>query len=171
MSKIYTRTGDQGQTSLVGGRRVLKSDLRVEAYGTVDELGAHIALLNEMLQGRPLEPVQRALFDVQTLLAGGPLADTLEMDTRVLEQAIDNMQAQLPELTSFVLPGGTQTAAQCHVCRTVCRRAERAIVRLAQEEPVEENCLAYINRLSDYLFVLARHLVVGAGKEEQLWKK
>ena len=172
MYKVYTRTGDAGQTSLVGGARVRKDDPRVEAYGTVDELGAHIGLLAEMVHGDALELVQRDLFVVQTALATPAVetghAPSLLASTAVLEQAIDNIQAQLPELRAFVLPGGTMAAAQCHVCRTVCRRAERRIVSL--DNQVDPAILTYINRLSDFLFVLGRQLVVAAGREEKTYQ-
>lgn len=173
MSKVYTKTGDLGETSLIGGQRVRKDDLRVEAYGTVDELNAHVGLLAEMVHGDALSLVQNDLFSIQTLLAApdpSALPPLPPMATQVLEQAIDNIQSQLPELHAFVLPGGNPAAAQCHVARTVCRRAERRIVSLSQHAPVDPDILSYINRLSDYLFVLARLLVVHSPQEEKVWK-
>ena len=177
---IYTKTGDKGTTSLVGGTRVPKFHPRVEAYGTVDELNAHIGLLAEMIksadssQYKLLKEAQRNLFIVQTLLATekevnfelSQLPDNAVAD---MEHNIDCLQATLPPFRSFVIPGGTMAAAQCHVARTVCRRAERRIVQLAQEAEVGSQITCYINRLSDYLFVLSRHLVLSQGAEESLF--
>ena len=176
---IYTKTGDAGTTSLVGGTRVAKCDIRVEAYGTVDELNAHIALLAEMIRHDDaveyahLKEAQQHLFTIQTLLA---TECAVEFDlpqlpaeaVTALEGYIDNLQAQLPVLHSFVLPGGTLAAAQGHVARTVCRRAERQMVELGTEAAVEPQLLAYVNRLSDYLFVLSRHIVLLQGGKEDL---
>ena len=180
---IYTKSGDQGTTSLVGGTRVDKCHPRVEAYGTVDELNAHIGLLAEMIQPSDscqydiLKQVQERLFIVQTLLAterevAFPLPQ-LPADAVVeLEHHIDAIQATLPPLHNFVIPGGSMAAAQSHVARTVCRRAERCIVQLARY--LDENAipdtlqqiLCYVNRLSDYLFVLSRHIVQTQGNKE-----
>ena len=178
---IYTKTGDGGTTSLVGGTRVSKCHPRVEAYGTVDELNAHIGLLAEMIKdidGRQfdlLKEVQQRLFVVQTLLATEkevPFQLPQLPDTAVdeIEHHIDELQAQLPPFRSFVMPGGTLPSAQCHVARTVCRRAERCIVKLSEQSPVDNRISRYINRLSDYLFVLSRHLVISQGAEESLFK-
>lgn len=178
---IYTKTGDGGTTSLVGGTRVSKCHPRVEAYGTVDELNAHIGLLAEMIKdidGRQfdlLKEVQQRLFVVQTLLATEkevPFQLPQLPDTAVdeIEHQIDELQAQLPPFRSFVMPGGTLPSAQCHVARTVCRRAERCIVKLSEQSPVDNRIARYINRLSDYLFVLSRHLVISQGAEESLFK-
>ena len=177
---IYTKTGDKGTTSLVGGTRVPKFHPRVEAYGTVDELNSHIGLLAEMIKSADsvqynlLKEVQRNLFIVQTLLATEKevkfelpqLPGTAVAD---MEHNIDCLQDTLPPFRSFVIPGGTMAAAQCHVARTVCRRAERRIVQLAQEAEVDSRITCYINRLSDYLFVLSRHLVLSQGAEESLF--
>ncbi|MBR3724581.1 MAG: cob(I)yrinic acid a,c-diamide adenosyltransferase [Bacteroidales bacterium] len=178
---IYTKTGDKGTTSLVGGTRVPKYHIRVEAYGTVDELNAHVGLLAEMVkdshpqQYADLKEVQRNLFVVQTLLATEkevPFtlpqlpADAVE----AMEHRIDDLQALLPPFRSFVIPGGTLPSAQCHVARTVCRRAERCIVKLGTEATVDPQVACYVNRLSDYLFVLSRHLVVSQGAEESLFQ-
>ena len=185
---IYTKTGDAGTTSLIGGARVAKNHPRVEAYGTVDELGAHVALLLEMMASEPslnpccdlLRQVQRQLFTIQTLLATEaepacpPPFDIEDYGRQLiahcatLEQAIDTIQAALPPLRSFVIPGGSLWAAQCHVARTVCRRAERRIVELFASEPATTApaIQSYINRLSDYLFVLSRFLVVSQGNKE-----
>lgn len=178
---IYTKTGDGGTTSLVGGSRVSKDNVRVEAYGTVDELNSHIGLLAELM--RPLaggyydelKAVQHNLFTLQTLLATedetiyGRLPQLQEEEVEMLERQIDTISDQLPKLQNFVIAGGTTVGAQCHVCRTVCRRAERCVVTLAREAKVDDILLRYLNRLSDYLFVLARHSVVMAGKEEDLY--
>ena len=178
---IYTKTGDKGTTSLVGGTRVPKYHIRVEAYGTVDELNAHVGLLAEMVkdshpqQYADLKEVQRNLFVVQTLLATEkevPFtlpqlpADAVE----AMEHRIDDLQTLLPPFRSFVIPGGTLPSAQCHVARTVCRRAERCIVKLGTEATVDPQVACYVNRLSDYLFVLSRHLVVSQGAEESLFQ-
>ena len=178
---IYTKTGDKGTTSLVGGTRVPKYHIRVEAYGTVDELNAHVGLLAEMVkdshpqQYADLKEVQRNLFVVQTLLATEkevPFtlpqlpADAVE----AMEHRIDDLQALLPPFRSFVIPGGTLPSAQCHVARTVCRRAERCIVKLGTEATVDPQVACYVSRLSDYLFVLSRHLVVSQGAEESLFQ-
>ena len=178
---IYTKTGDGGTTSLVGGTRVSKCHPRVEAYGTVDELNAHIGLLAEMIkdidsrQFDLLKEVQQRLFVVQTLLATEkevPFQLPQLPDTAVddIERHIAELQSQLPPFRSFVMPGGTLPSAQCHVARTVCRRAERCIVKLSEQSPVDNRIARYINRLSDYLFVLSRHLVISQGAEESLFK-
>lgn len=177
---IYTKTGDGGTTSLVGGTRVKKCDPRVEAYGTVDELNAQVGLLAEMIRTEQaeyyglLKEVQNNLFIVQTLLATEadckyempPLpADAVAK----MEGEIDRLQERVPKLKYFVIPGGTPAGAQCHVARTVCRRAERRIVEMAETVPVAAGISCYINRLSDFLFVLSRHLVLSAGAEESLY--
>lgn len=171
---IYTKTGDDGTTALVGGTRVKKNDVRVEAYGTMDELNAHIGLLGEMATSyrEELKKVQRNLFTIQTLLA----CENGEMRVRMpqikaeevsqIEELIDQMQATLPPLKTFVLPGGSMAGAQCHVARTICRRAERRVVDLAEIEEVDEKIMRYINRLSDYLFVLSRRLTLDKGAED-----
>lgn len=178
---IYTKTGDGGTTSLVGGSRVSKDNVRVEAYGTVDELNSHIGLLAELM--RPLaggyydelKAVQHNLFTLQTLLATedatiySRLPQLPEEEVEMLERQIDTISDQLPKLQNFVIAGGTTVGAQCHVCRTVCRRAERCVVTLAREAQVDDVLLRYLNRLSDYLFVLARRSVVMTGKEEDLY--
>ena len=178
---IYTKTGDKGTTSLVGGTRVRKDDMRVEAYGTVDELNSHIGLLAEMLRPKhekhyaELKVIQNKLFDIQTLLATEdadiyarlPQLEGKEVET--LERQIDAITAQLPQLHSFVIAGGNAAGAQAHVCRTVCRRAERRVVTLAQSTEIDDTIMRYLNRLSDYLFVLARLAVVTDGKDEDLY--
>ena len=178
---IYTKTGDKGTTSLVGGSRVPKDDKRVEAYGTVDELNSHIGLLAEMFRPTQggyydeLKAAQHNLFTIQTLLATEdegiyarlPQLDEEEVD--ILERQIDTLSDLLPKLQNFVIAGGNLTGAQCHVCRTVCRRAERCVVTLAREAKIDDVILRYLNRLSDYLFVLARRAVVADGKQEDLY--
>lgn len=178
---IYTKTGDGGTTSLVGGSRVSKDDVRVEAYGTVDELNSHIGLLAEMFRSRQdgyydeLKSVQRNLFTIQTLLATedetlyARLPQLAEDEVEILERQIDTLTDHLPQLHSFVIAGGTMAGAQCHVARTVCRRAERCVVTLSHQSSVDAVLLRYLNRLSDFLFVLARHAVVSEGAKEDLY--
>ena len=170
MTKIYTRTGDKGMTSLVGGVRIKKSDVRLEAYGTIDELCSYIGLLVAQLpqdddERKFLIHTQSNLFIVGSHLATDqsktplyPSAILPEGETEALEQRVDAILAILPECPGFVLPGGTIAAAQCHVCRTVCRRAERRIDALADVAEVGEDIIKYVNRLSDYLFVLAKKI-------------
>ena len=174
ITKVYTRTGDKGTTSLVGGVRIKKSDIRLEAYGTVDELSAHLGLLAAMLPDNEhrqlIIRIQNNLFNVCTHLATDqsqtqlyPSAHLADGEIELLEQEVDRLMALLPERQGFILPGGTQAAAQCHVCRTVCRRAERRIVALAETATVTPEVQQYVNRLSDYLFVLAKKLNFLAG--------
>lgn len=175
MSKIYTRTGDSGQTSLVGGTRVSKTHPRLEAYGTIDELSSHLGLLASMLTDEHdrlfLLNIQHQLFVVSTLLATeegssytpAPLAPDA---ITALEQEIDALQSGVPPLRAFVIPGGCTAAAQAHVCRTVCRRAERRVLSLSEMASVDEGVIRFINRLSDYLFILARHLNIQCGTQE-----
>ena len=181
-SMIYTKTGDKGTTSLVGGVRVAKTDARLEAYGTVDELNSQIGLLCTYMEDEAekqfLIQIQRKLFSVgsylatdqsKTKLAEGSIIST--EDVQVLEKAIDEIDAMLPPFKAFVLPGGNRAAAVCHVCRTVCRRAERRILVLAEEYQIDATLLAYVNRLSDFLFVLARKCNVSLHTEEVFWNK
>lgn len=179
-SHIYTRGGDSGTTSLIGGSRIKKSSLRLDAYGTIDELSAHIGLLDAMAPS-PIEPhllqwIQSRLFDVGTHLAmpateghSVPCAITAN-HTRQLENYIDEFDTQLPPLRTFILPGGCMAASQGHVCRTVCRRAERLISALAEETPICPDLLSFINRLSDFLFVYARFINKKEGTSEISWK-
>lgn len=177
--KIYTRTGDKGKTSLIGGKRVSKTHQRLEAYGTIDELNAHIGLLLAQLPADESErttllQVQNILFVVGAQLAtppevSSPLAVTPEM-LSTLEEAIDRIEAALPSLKAFVLPGGTQAASQCHVCRTVCRRAERRVLALASRATIPSELTSYLNRLSDYLFVLSRKINNEQGMQEIFWQ-
>lgn len=181
-SNIYTRTGDDGTTSLNGGTRVSKTDVRVEAYGSVDELNAQLGLLVTYLETEAdrgvLRKVQNDLFAVGAYLATeSGRAEERQMqgvsaaDVAWLEQAIDEAEDGLPAWRGFVIPGGSRGAAVCHVCRTVCRRAERRILELAKRVEVRSEVCAYVNRLSDYLFVLSRKLLFIAGKDEIIWKK
>ena len=181
ITKVYTRGGDQGKTSLVGGQRVSKASIRLEAYGTVDELSSHIGLLVSMLpeghEQQLLVRIQNCLFNVCTNLATDqdqtslyPSAFLPEGEIIRMEQEVDQIMKELPERQGFILPGGCPEAAQAHVCRTVCRRAERRIVSLAEEATVTPEVLQYVNRLSDYFFVLAKKLNFIVGKSEKVWK-
>ncbi len=174
LSKIYTRTGDDGSTGLGDGRRVDKDSLRVEAYGTVDELNSIVGMV--LVHDIP-EPVRQCLVSVQHDLfdLGGELClpDTQLIKAAFvtrLENQLDQFNADLPMLKDFILPGGGAAAAQCHLARTVCRRAERRAVALAREEPVSPTSVKYLNRLSDLLFVIARVLARQHGAGEVLWQ-
>ena len=179
LTKIYTRTGDEGQTSLGDGTRVPKTDARIEAYGTVDELNStigHVLSAGTADDVREwLERIQNELFDLGADLSVPEGADGERL--RVTQEQIDGLEAvcdtandELEPLKSFVLPGGTEQAARLHVARTVCRRAERRATELAASEPVNGLVLAYLNRLSDLLFILARAANQSAGAAEPLWK-
>ena len=179
--KIYTRTGDTGQTSLLGGTRVPKDSLRIEAYGTVDELNSHLGLLRDHAAGSLDElvvPIQEMLFSLGSRLASGSeeqaekfkVPHITDADITALENEMDRMEKDLPEMRNFILPGGHLAASQAHVCRTVCRRAERLVVHLASQEPVAEIVVRYLNRLSDLLFVVARHIAHRNGVGDTPWK-
>lgn len=181
ITKVYTRTGDKGQTSIVGGIRVSKASERLEAYGTVDELSSHLGLLAAMLSEGEYHDmiirVQNNLFNVCTNLATDqnqtPLYDSAKLadgEIELLEKEVDRMMKLLPERQGFILPGGTPVAAQAHVCRTVCRRAERRIVALSEVAQISPKTLQYVNRLSDYLFVLAKIINFNAGVSEIVWQ-
>lgn len=176
--RIYTKTGDQGETSLFGGRRLLKSELRIEAYGTVDELNSHLGLVRDYAGEAGikvlLKSIQDLLFTLGANLASDPekalpVPDIQEEDITILEQEIDRMNEGLPELKNFILPGGHPAVSFCHIARCVCRRAERLTVQLAQQEQLPPILIKYLNRLSDYLFVLARQLAKEQGAEEVIW--
>lgn len=178
--KIYTRKGDKGQTSLIGGTRVPKHHMRIEAYGTIDELNSWLGVIRDLITEVPaasslLKEIQDRLFTVGSSLAADPehskmiLPDLKESDVVVLEHEMDRMNETLPELKNFILPGGHLPASYCHVARCVCRRAERQIVELAEHDHVDELVIKYMNRLSDYLFVLSRYLALRAGAEEIVW--
>ncbi len=176
--KIYTRKGDDGKTALLGGDRVSKHHLRVEAYGTVDELNSHIGMLRAMTQDAKitaiLADVQDRLFTLGSYLASAAgskmiLPQLEDSDISFLETEIDRMTSELPELKNFILPGATVPGSQAHVVRCVCRRAERLVVMLRDNEEVEEMIIPYLNRLSDYFFTLARFLDRQNGGEEITW--
>lgn len=177
--KIYTKKGDAGETSLFGGKRLPKSHLRIEAYGNTDELNSCLGLLRDHLEDEQLREelfvIQHRLFDMGSRLAVDPekelpVPDIHDSDIEMLEKAIDRMDGELPPLKNFILPGGHPVVSHCHVARCVCRRAERRVVALAQEEQTSELIIRYLNRLSDYLFVLARKLGKDLGAEEVVWK-
>lgn len=184
-SKIYTRTGDRGQTSLVGGTRVSKTHARLEAYGTIDELNAQLGYLSALLPADSGERecllfVQHQLFVVGAYLATDAQQVSLPAESRIsdgaiarLEAAIDTLDEGLPPLKAFILPGGTPAAGVCHICRTVCRRAERRILWLEESEgrEVDAPVKQFVNRLSDYLFVLSRKLNNLSKNEEIIWDK
>lgn len=182
MFKIYTKTGDKGGTSLIGGVRVPKSHIRIESYGTVDELNSFIGMVNDMAAnaeiGDWLREVQDRLFTVGAVLATDPgkdvkmkLPDLHDTDVTWLEERIDQMNESLPEMRSFILPGGHLAASTCHVARCVCRRAERICVAMQeQQEEVPAIVIRYLNRLSDFLFVLARYLTHKNNAPEIPWR-
>lgn len=184
--KIYTKTGDKGKTGLLGGTRVSKHHIRITCYGTLDELNSWIGLLRDQKMAgtykMELRKIQNDLFSLGSKLATEPEKETLksgservpirtiaEEDIVGLEMAIDAMNHVLPPMTHFILPGGHTTVSYCHIARTICRRAERAMTALDDEETLEPNYLAYINRLSDYLFVLARKLSADLEIDEVKW--
>ena len=180
--KIYTKTGDKGTTSLIGGTKVPKSHLRIEAYGTVDELNSYIGLCKDLLTDdqnkKILLEVQDRLFTIGSSLACDPIKepkmripDLKETDVELLEKEIDRMNETIPAMKSFILPGGHTTLSQLHIARCVCRRAERCCVRLELESlEVEEIIIKYLNRLSDYLFVLSRFTGHQMNAGEIPWK-
>lgn len=184
--KIYTKTGDKGTTSLFGGTRVSKNNLRIESYGTVDELNAYIGFIKDQNIAKAIKKtllkIQNELFTLGAMLATPPEKETLKNGTerlnipkitfvtiQFLENEIDFMNLELPKMTHFILPGGHQTVSFCHIARCVCRRAERLTVALHEQEEVNSDILMYLNRLSDYLFVLARKLSKDLETEEVKW--
>ncbi len=184
--KIYTKTGDKGSTSLFGGTRVPKNHIRIESYGTIDELNSYLGLLRDQEMGNAtkalISGIQEKLFTVGAILATDPKKAELKSgksrlniplidvkDIELLEHEIDAMNEELPPMTHFILPGGHQTVSICHVSRCVCRRAERLAVALNDHEIVPETVLTYLNRLSDFLFVLARKLSKELSAEEVKW--
>lgn len=175
LSKIYTRTGDSGTTGLGDGSRVEKDSLRVEAYGTVDELNSHIGII--LALGVPpdvhkqLADIQHDLFDLGGELCLPGNQTIVDQHIELLESALDQFNTELPPLKEFILPGGNQTAAACHVARTVCRRAERIAVSLSRIEDINPQVVKYLNRLSDFLFVLCRLLARQNGGHEVLWER
>ncbi|MBS9461525.1 cob(I)yrinic acid a,c-diamide adenosyltransferase [Flagellimonas sp. 389] len=178
--KIYTKTGDKATTALFTGKRVPKHHIRIESYGTIDELNSYLGLLRDQkidLKSKEiLALTQNKLFTVGAILATEPNKDNRlkiprikAADVELLEQEMDRMNEELPEMTHFILPGGHTTVSYCHIARTVCRRAERMISYLHEHEPVPEGVLMYVNRLSDYLFVLARKLSKDLQADEIKW--
>lgn len=184
--KIYTKTGDNGTTALFGGTRVAKHHIRIESYGTIDELNSWLGLVRDQKidvhSATILTTIQDKLFTVGAILATDPEKAILKngkerlnipkinhLDIEFLEHEIDQMNAKLPQMTHFILPGGHTTVSYCHLARTVCRRAERLVSHLNSTETVEDNVLVYLNRLSDYLFVLARKLSVDLQAKEIKW--
>lgn len=178
--KIYTKTGDSGSTSLFGGKRVLKSDLRIDTYGTVDELNSYIGLLRDQDVNHKrkdiLIEIQDRLFTIGSILATEPGNDKVktptltEADIQLLEKQIDTIDAQLPPMRSFVLPGGHPSVSFCHIARTVCRRAERLVIALDAVEKINPLVIQYLNRLSDFLFMLSRKMSAELNAEETPWK-
>ena len=181
-NKIYTKTGDKGKTSLIGGTKVLKSDLRIEAYGTVDELNSFIGLCLDHLSSfsihNVLAEIQDRLFTIGSALACDPgketklkIPDLHEADVELLEKEIDKMSETLPVMKSFILPGGHVAVSTLHIARCVCRRAERCCVKMQKREmEIDPLIIKYLNRLSDYLFVLARFATLKLGAEEIPWR-
>jgi len=177
--KIYTKTGDKGLTSLIGGSRVPKYHIRIESYGTVDELNSYLGLIacqDILLHDKQiLKQIQDRLFTIGASLATDPekstmaIPDLIQADIDLLENEMDAMDKQLPALKHFILPGGSNSVSFCHLARCVCRRAERLTVQLAQHSPVDEKVIVYLNRLSDYLFVLARKIGQQQQLEENKW--
>lgn len=177
--KIYTKNGDQGSTGLIGGTRVSKADLRIDAYGTIDELNSYIGLVSTLAIAPgyvlQLQEIQDRLFTIGSHLAADPkkskmqLPDLFQSDVEKLEHWMDEMDEALPALTSFILPGAHTTSTHAHVARCICRRAERMTVRLDAQEGVEPTVLIYLNRLSDFLFVFSRKISLDNGVSEQTW--
>lgn len=180
--KIYTKTGDKGTTSLLGGTRVVKSHARIEAYGTTDELLSYVGFLRDQEgldqnTAKVLVEIQDRLFTIGSSLATDPdkspktkVPDLKKEDITLLEKEMDQMNETLPEMRSFILPGGHTTVSSCHLCRVVCRRAERRVLALHQENEIPEIIGIYLNRLSDYFFVLARFLAHELNVAETPWK-
>ena len=184
--KVYTKTGDKGTTALFGGTRVPKYHLRIESYGTVDELNSYIGLIRDQEMNahyqNVLIDIQDHLFTLGAILATDPekailkngkerlnIPKITEVDVAFLENEIDSMESELPPMTHFILPGGHTTVSYCHITRCICRRAERLATQLNDTEPVDEMVLKYLNRLSDYLFVLARKLSSDLKAQEVKW--
>lgn len=178
--KIYTKTGDKGETSLIGGQRVKKNHHRIEAYGTVDELNAFVAAVRDAdtieFSRNALLKIQERLFSLESRLAAPDeaqlqqLPEIKEEDILFLEKEIDTMNEKLSPLSNFILPGGHPLVSAAHIARTVCRRAERTLISLNEKETIEEILIRYLNRLSDYLFVLARFYAFSLQAPEIIWK-
>ena len=177
--KIYTKTGDKGETSLIGGTRVPKYNIRIEAYGTIDELNSYIGLISSQDIDKHYKDIlliiQHKLFAAESLLAcdseeaSKKLPGIIAEDITILETEIDKMNEALPELHSFIIPGGNSVVSYCHIARCICRRAERITTKILLDYPVDEFVLKYLNRLSDYLFVLARKIANDSDAPEILW--
>jgi len=175
--KIYTRTGDKGMTSIIGGNRLPKYHPRIEAYGTIDELIAWIGLIRGLEANSDrcdeLTEIQATLMQCCAIVATDPAAKSHasvnDEAIEILEESIDRMEEKLPKLDSFILPGGNQPSSYCHIARTVCRRAERCVLRLDENESAPPDVIKYLNRLADYLFVLARAVSYETGNEEIRW--
>lgn len=178
--KIYTKTGDKGKTSLLGGTRVSKCDERINAYGTVDELNSFLGLVSDLdqdeIRSKFIRTIQSRLFTIGSSLAAETdkarniKPDLEENDVIALEESIDMMNEALPQMKNFIIPGGHQLVSNTHIARTICRRAERLIIKLSETEDIEEIIIKYLNRLSDYLFVLARKQGFDLNVEEVPWK-
>jgi len=179
--KIYTKTGDKGTTALIGGTRVPKHHIRIETYGTVDELNSYIGMIRDIHYENThinflMNEIQDRLFTIGSLLAADPDNHKMKLpeldsgDVEFLEKEIDRMNELLPELKSFILPGGSINASWCHLARCVCRRAERLVSQLSEESKLPDYVLIYLNRLSDFLFVLARKTLLDEKKSETVWK-
>ena len=177
--KIYTKKGDSGHTSLIDGQIVNKHNLSVDAYGTVDELNSFLGLLKDYIKDETIKDIlnniQPKLFSIGSILASGKNQNKLEKikiekkDVKYIESHIDSMNNELPELKNFIIPGGHKISSYSHVCRSICRRAERRISELNNEQSVDPNILSYINRLSDFFFVLSRYLMYSDKIEETRW--
>ncbi len=180
--KVYTKGGDSGHTSLIGGERVPKYDIRVEAYGTVDELSAFIALLSDKMRSddtlehynNELQRIGSMLMNIEAHLASGAgnsykLPQVTNQSVESLEESIDKMQSALPQITKFTLAGGCELNSLSHICRTICRRAERLVAQVAQQHEIAPNVLQYLNRLSDYLYLLGRTLTAHCQADEIVW--
>lgn len=179
--KIYTRTGDKGETGLLGGTRVPKNDARIEAYGTIDELNSHLGMLRDLAGQQHsdlITTIQTTLFAIGSRLASNSAEEAekfrvprvTEDEITGLEMAMDAMDTDLDPMRNFILPGGHPASSQAHICRTVCRRAERRIVELTALTEVSNDMVRYVNRLSDLLFVMARHLAWSNGAQEIPWR-
>ncbi|MEE9371974.1 MAG: cob(I)yrinic acid a,c-diamide adenosyltransferase [Saprospiraceae bacterium] len=178
--KIYTKTGDKGKTSLFGGSRVSKAHIRIDAYGNVDELNSYIGLLRDLVSDKmlvfELMDIQRVLFSIGSHLAADPSKSNLWLpnidisEIEKLEKSVDRMEEILPTLAHFILPGGHPSVSHCHIARCVCRRAERRVVQLSEIDETNDILIQYLNRLSDYIFVLSRYIAYQEGAEELKWE-
>lgn len=178
--KIYTKTGDKGKTSLLGGTRVSKNNMRIDAYGTVDELNSYLGFVSDLETDKDridfIRNIQYRMFTVGSSLAAETARakdfkpDLKEEDITILEEEIDAMNEVLPPMTNFIIPGGHQLVSSTHIARTICRRAERLVIKLSEVEDIEEIIIRYLNRLSDFLFVLARKQAFDLGVNEIPWK-